>query len=468
MIPLYPARTSKPGAGKVCGSVLKAEFGALTRRGFIRAVLAGLAGAAVPQSAVAADPGAQPANKAASRTSARPPALLAYKTQLEVLWEGHDGKVEWFGPRVGVIPPNAAVLLMHRSTLSGSDVFSGMYTSRTEDGGKTWIAPQACQGLQRRPFGEAGVEICPCDLVPAWHLKSRRLLALGQTACYVPDAKVPVFASTQPIFASYSVYADTAGAWSEWKSLGFPDPKPFFLACGGAAQRVDLANGDILWPIYAMSYESVGANYNKSCFFSTVVRCHFDGQKLRYLEHGDELRMNQRRGYGEPSLTRFGNQYYLTLRNDLRGYVTSGSDGLRFREPIPWAFDDGTELGSYDTQQHWVTHSDGLFLVYTRRGANNDHVIRNRAPLFMAQVDPERLCVMRSSERILLPDKGGQYGNFGVVNVSPHETWVTEAEGMQGDAKKPYDIARTAKRGANNRVYLCRIQWEKPNHLASP
>ncbi len=41
----------------------------------------------------------------------------------------------------------------------------------------------------------------------------------------------------------------------------------------------------------------------------------------------------------------------------------------------------------------------GGFLVYTRRGADNDHVFRHRAPLFIAQVDPKRLDVIRASER---------------------------------------------------------------------
>ena len=39
-----------------------------------------------------------------------------------------------------------------------------------------------------------------------------------------------------------------------------------------------------------------------------------------------------------------------------------------------WRFDDGSPLGSYNTQQHWVTVGGGLFLVYTRKGADNDHI----------------------------------------------------------------------------------------------
>ena len=43
-----------------------------------------------------------------------------------------------------------------------------------------------------------------------------------------------------------------------------------------------------------------------------------------------------------------------------------------------------------------------------------------------------------------------------------------DAESMLGDAQKPFDISRTIARGANNRVYLCRIIWDKPNRLMKP
>jgi len=185
-------------------AVVKTKRSAVPWRDFIRGVAAGFAASAVSWPVIAAEPATRPADETAARSPANLPILLAYKTQLDVLWQGHDGKLEWFGPRVGAISPNTAVLLMHRSTLSGSDVVLGMYDARSDDGGRSWSAPRACEGLQRRPF-EKGIEICPMDMVPGWHLKSRRLLALGHTACYVPDAKTPVFADS-PILASYSVY----------------------------------------------------------------------------------------------------------------------------------------------------------------------------------------------------------------------------------------------------------------------
>ncbi len=130
--------------------------------------------------------------------------------------------------------------------------------------------------------------------------------------------------------------------------------------------------------------------YNKKdsgVYSVTVVHCGFDGKSMKYLAHGDELHNNEVRGLCEPSLTQF-QKYYMTIRNDNRGYVTVSDDGLKWSTPKVWTFDDGKDLGGYNTQQHWVTHSDSLFLSYTRpRSGNNNHS-RSRAPIFMARVDP--------------------------------------------------------------------------------
>ncbi len=104
-----------------------------------------------------------------------------------------------------------------------------------------------------------------------------------------------------------------------------------------------------------------------------------------------------------------------------------------------------------------MTHEDGLILVYSQRGANNDTVIRHRAPLFMAQADPKRFVVLRATERELVPNKGAQLGNFAVVDVSENETWVTTSEGMAP--------GKPAQFGANGRVYAARILWANRNGI---
>lgn len=390
--------------------------------------------------------------------------LPDYDIRLDTVSEGYDRVTEWFQPRIGIIPPSTAVMTLTKTELWGSDIFTAVREFRSYDLGETWQGPVLHHTLDRRRQPD-GTDVCPGDLTPAWHAESGTLLATGHTATYSPgDRGTVIVSNTHRREIVWSVYDAEAQTWSEWETLPVPDDEKFFWASAGCAQRVDLEDGTILLPISRMSRDEVGESIWKGCFTTTVARCSFDGRALRMIGHGNEMSVPEPRGLCEASLTRFEGRFFLTLRNDVRGYVCEG-DGLNFAEPKPWRFNDGTELGSYNTQQHWVTHSEGLFLTYTRRGADNDHVIRHRAPIFIAQVDPDRLCVIRETERVLIPNYGAQLGNFGVCDASPHETWAVTTEGMHGDAADPYDIDVTESRGAKNRIWLARIQWRERNEL---
>jgi hypothetical protein len=180
---------------------------------------------------------------------------------------------------------------------------------------------------------------------------------------------------------------------------------------------------------------------------------------LEYLEHGTELTLPGGRGFAEPSLTYSNGRYFLTLRNDDAGYVTTSEDGLHYDEPRHWTFDDGSELGNYNTQQHWLTHNDDLYLVYTRRGANNDHISRHRAPLFIAQIDTEHLCVIRESEQIAVPQRGARLGNFGIAKVNENESWIVAAEWMQTGLPDPHDCRVCEKWGSDNSIFLAKVTF---------
>ena len=376
-----------------------------------------------------------------------------YEVKLEAIHSGFDGVKCWVHARAGAIPASVSgsmpivVLTMQKLLLSASDVFYALNEMRTDDLGGTWSAPEEHSTLGRRSQPD-GVEVCICDFTPKWHAATGKLLGTGHLAHYIGDSLMP---GLRPRRTAYSVYDPETRTWTPWDALEMPDPEKFFSAGAGCTQRVDLQDGTILLPVYFRERTDESSRNSKT----TIVRCSFDGSKLRYVEHGDELTVEQPRGLGEPSLTFYDGRYFLTMRNDERGYVTTGSDGLHFEPHRPWTFDDGTELGNYNTQQHWVTHSDALFLVYTRRGANNDHVFRHRAPLFIAQVDPECLCVMRETERILVPERGARLGNFGVVDVDEKQTWVTVTEWMQPIGCEKY--------GSDNSVFVAKIIWERPN-----
>ncbi|NNE91691.1 MAG: exo-alpha-sialidase, partial [Verrucomicrobiales bacterium] len=194
------------------------------------------------------------------------------------------------------------------------------------------------------------------------------------------------------------------------------------------------------------------------------VRCGFDGEMLKIKEVGPALGHKHGRGLLEPSVTKFGDRLFMTIRaEDSRGYVATSADGLDYGEKKAWTWDDGTPLDLSTTQQHWLTHSDGLFLVYTRKDESNTGVIRWRSPLWVARVDPDKLCLIRETEQVVLPllgdgvndpDRVALMGNFHVTNASPDESWVTVGEWLP-------------RGGALGDLLMARIRWSKPNRLVT-
>jgi hypothetical protein len=366
----------------------------------------------------------------------------AYRIEVSTLVTG-QGKNLFTQSRPALIPgdPARVIVTTQATDPTGAHGYSDMFTVETSDNGKTWSAPKRIESLTRRRMPE-GHDFVIGDVCPQWHAATSRVLATGKTFGFL-GGKTEDRGLER---VSYAVFTPRPSAWSELRLLELPpvdhDGKPFLEPNSGCHQRVDLPNGEILLPIRYRKDPSVR-------YYTTMVaRCRFDGEKLTYVEHGSEFMIPRERGLYEPSLTAFGGRYFLTMRADHSAFVASGQDGLHFEPFVEWKWDDGSVLGSYNTQQHWLAHNDTLYLVYTRRGANNDHVMRNRAPLFIAEVDPERLCVRKATERVLFPEENADIGaGFGVVAVSPRETWVITSE---LPTKGSRDYAR---------VLMARIIW---------
>lgn len=388
-----------------------------------------------------------------------------FRIQLDTITKGFDGKpydgtMCYAQARAGIVPRAKSdplvVVTMSPLKVSGSDVYFDIHEMRSDDLGKSWTGPfKHADTLGRRPDGKMGdkpVEVVVGDFCPKWHAKSGKLLGTGLSVRYVDD-KGPIPDSRRDV--TYSVYDADKHTWSKWDIVALPNEKKWHGCGAGCTQRVDLPNGEILLPVYSRYQGNKIAE-------AKVLRCGFDGRTLKMSEEGNSLKLETKRGLGEPSLTKFKGKFYLTIRHDDAGYVAVSDDGLHFGDIKKWTWDDGKELGTYNTQSHWVTHSDALYLVYTRKGANNDHVFRHRAPLFIAEVDVDKLHIKKATEQILIPEKGARYGNFGVCDVNEKETWVVETEWMQRPPEE-YMIPVKNKWGAEARVYAARIIWQKPN-----
>jgi hypothetical protein len=133
------------------------------------------------------------------------------------------------------------------------------------------------------------------------------------------------------------VYHPGRDAWARWQVLEMPPGDKFNFCRNACAQWLVKDDGHLLVPLY------FGRNA-KEPYSVTVAECSFDGERITYLRHGDELTLNVERGLVEPSLVRYGGRYYLTLRNDRAAYVTVSGDGLKWVAGL-WAATTRTSTG---------------------------------------------------------------------------------------------------------------------------
>lgn len=376
------------------------------------------------------------------------------KISLQQIKTGFSGEYCYTHARGAVLPSGKAVITTQKLRLSGVDIFSGLEMTVSEDAGQNWSPITLQEPLKRRSLGN-GVEQTFCDATPFFHRKSGKLILTGHDVMYINDEMMP---APRPRHTVWSVYDETSGQWSEFKALTMPDEEKYFSCGSGCGQIWELDNGDLLIPVYFMSREEAKTP-GQSTYHVTVMHCSFDGQDIEILDMGNVLSLDVPRGLGEPSIVEFGSKYFLALRNDQRGYVSRG-DGLNFEAARVLCFDDGCELGNYCTQQHWCKVGGKLYLVYTRKGANNDHIFRHRAPLFIAEFDPDKMCVIRETERIAVPERGARLGNFGCVNINENEAWVIASEWMQTTAPDHSNWKRCMSYGSDNSIFIAKITAE--------
>ena len=374
------------------------------------------------------------------------------KIESSIIWNGRAGGTTWFHPRACMVPGKPyPTALMTCQSVTGSDVFGQVHWSASSDLGVTWSPPERIASLGRRNLPD-GPEEGVCDVVPEYHPQTNAVLAMGHNVYYKDNVL------TRPSEGRYAVYVvrDRDGRWSERRKLVWDDPRGTAMYTCGCAQRETLEDGDVVIPL------SFGPLGRPDRGVGSVL-CSFDGHDVTVRRSGNELRLAVGRGLLEPSLTRLDGWFYMTIRaEDDRGYVSTSEDGLNWTEQQPWCWENGEALTMSTTQQRWLAHSEGLFLVYTRKAAENVNVFRWRAPLYVAQVDTERLRLIRASERVVLPligdgvndsDHVARMGNFHVVNATPEESWITVGETLPRD-------------GWKGDTLLARIHGSVPNRLA--
>ena len=222
------------------------------------------------------------------------------------------------------------------------------------------------------------------------------------------------------------------GVWSPICTLDIAGETDWLrTAC---TQICPCGNDEWIIPFYAAKGTCMFAGEVSQHFYSITAKYRFDGEKLVFVEKGNDLESEAGRGFVEPSVIA-GNDgvFHLTLRaEDGHGYCAVSRDGLHWSAPVAWHWEDGTFLEMSSTQQHWMRLGKKICLVYTRRAEDNGHLMRFRAPLFAAETDPEKGIIKKETEVIVFPrqqieDEEALYGNFHVTQASDDHAVVSDA-----------------------------------------
>ncbi|WP_187274343.1 sialidase family protein [Paenibacillus sp. N3.4] len=329
----------------------------------------------------------------------------------------------WTHMRCASIPNGASPQIMctvskdkNESPTNLSDVFYDIAYTSSADLGETWSSLTTIPQFQWKtlPDGYQGMLIDP---VPVYHKKTGKIVLFGMAQSYGLN-----FAKKHN-YPAYAIYDPASSTWSsDWYLLDWPN---VFGHTGSVyPYEVDDGTGDLLWPINLL--DGTGA--------VKVIRASFNGTALSYMSQGSAVPNpggNGNRSGIETSLTQYNNEYFMTLRDDTQNRLAKSSDGLIWQSAVTLQWEDGTAVtGSMNTQMHWVTQPNALYLVYTRQDASNTDILRYRAPLWMAEVDPVTLRVKKNTEQIVMSitDNRAQLGNFGTTAITPDLSVVTSNE----------------------------------------
>lgn len=386
---------------------------------------------------------------AAAAAAVQPVPGWIESVERTAMWSNLDGHGQtWFHPRICRL--RSGELLMTVQVIGGSDYYGPVHWSVSVDAGRTWSTPAPIPGMGRRDVG-GGVEEGYCDTVPEYHARTGTVLAMAQNV-YYKDNRL-----TRPNDQRWPVYCvrSADGRWSALQRLDWNHPEATALYMSGCSQRIELESGDILVPL---TFGPFGRPDRGVC----TLRCSFDGKHIKAGPNGNILRLSCGRGLLEPTLAKLGETFYMTIRAENgQGFVTRSSDGMEWEPMRPWAFNDGTAIEMSTTQQRWLIHSDGLWLVYTRKDPSNVDVMRWRAPLFMALMDERKLCLIRATERIAIPLEGdGVHDGKGVEHLGNfHTNPVNREESLISVGTM---ITARAYAGV---VRMARVKWARPNRL---
>lgn len=371
-----------------------------------------------------------------------------YSFAAEAVFPGYDGTTCKVQPKIATDGANS-FLFYQNLLLGGSDVFTGQYIAKSTDGGQTWGTPKLSTVMVDTT--ERGKRVSHYAQIVHYSRRHHKWLCFGNTTMYNDNnGAYQVYEDGEPYaWPLWMTFDSATGDFTSCQKLAFPLDYELAMPFDGV---VELDNGHILLPFY---YRPIGAG---KCSRPIVVEYDVSGETPTVVQAGSAVDVTgHTRGFGEPSIVRFGDKYYMTIRSDEFGAWCESADGLNWSAPVKWTWSDGTDLGNANTQQHWLQIGDELYLAYTRVTADNGNVFRNRAPIFVAKVDLAAKGLVSATEQAVVPNRGARLGNYCVSESPDGNPWLVTAEWMQGVSGQTLQPGAVA---ASNSIWVVRFAPE--------
>ncbi len=357
----------------------------------------------------------------------------------EIVLKGRMKNQCWFSPLMAAVPSSRSdacpTVYVHVTQQVGNDL-GPTHILTTSDCGKRWSLPAESLALEQIPLENDTFE--SPTLAPVYHKKTGNLISFGNTVFSrdkMLDAGIKCEALAYDKLPErrniFAVWNEGTGDWNNWKEMlvaghiaenGIVD-----ILVQPCNQTVELEDGTILLPAVVKHKDM---EFNRA----TTLICKFDGQNFMINDIGGLVGIDKPGGLHEPSMIGFGGRFLMTIRSDcedFRMYFSQSNDGINWDGISAWCWDDGSEIETENTQQHWLSWNDELYLVYTRVNDMSNGVFRSRAPLFIARVDTQKYQLIRSSEKVVIPAKDARMGNFAVADITKNEAWVMAGEWIE-------------------------------------
>lgn len=358
--------------------------------------------------------------------------------------QGYDRVRCWANP-VALSCGEEVFVLCQKLTIKAIDCFSDVSLFRSSDSGNSWGKPELFPRLADIPLPDGkrfGFLVSAMRL-----MDDNTILVLATRHCYNADNTLDKETPRQVV---YFYLHPESGNTTQLRKLELPaPPEDHTLAVN---TQFEFKENRCLLPY------SIWQNSTKR--FSAAIaeiRREPDGT-LTVTDASEPLTTEDARGFLEPSLACFDGKYYLTLRNDLSGYITSSGSWKEFPVPEKLKWCDGSWLGNCNTMTRLLALGGKLYLVYTRQGLNNDHVFRNRAPLLIAELDTSANAVKPETEQVAVPEHGARLGNFTAVASGENSAYISVAEWMQTLEPDWHECRKCEQYGADNRIWYIELK----------